>query len=145
VTVQQQALDQAIAQRDQARLQYKGDQVARVYVRRYEAQVAQSESDLIAAKNSLELAKNALNQTLARPIDTAVELIDITALTEVPVSVEDAVATAKTIRPEVRSLQNTIQALESSRRVTEASGAPSLSIGGQYQRSFKQSPRLGRK
>ncbi len=136
VVVQQQALEQAVAQRDQARLQFKGDQIARVNVRRYEAQVAQSESDLIAAKNSLDLAKNGLNQTLARPIDTAVELIDITALTEVRVSVDDAVATAKTIRPEVRSLLNTIQALESSRHVTEASGAPSLSIGGQYQRSL---------
>ena len=136
VSVQEQSLEQAKAQRDQARLQFQGDQVAKVDLRRYETQVAQSESDLITAKNSFELAKNSLNQALARPIETPVELVDITSLIQVPVSLEDAVATAQTIRPEVRSLRSTIQALESSRRATEASGAPSLSVGGQYQRSL---------
>ncbi|AIE86553.1 TolC family protein [Fimbriimonas ginsengisoli] len=136
VGVQQQAVRDAQERLDQGRKLLAGEQVARVDVTRLEAQVAQAETDLITAQNSLQIAKYAFNQTLARPIETPVELVDITALPPLTANVDELVRTGQIERPEVQALVRTLRALGYTVRATEATLNPSLTLGVNYQRQI---------
>jgi outer membrane protein TolC len=137
VGVQEQALRDAQERLEQARRQFAGDQVARIDVTRFETQVAQATSDLIAARNNLQLSQNAFNATLARPIETPVNLVDIAALP--PVSAVDSllVTSAQVRRPEVQALGSTRDALANLRRAQESGMNPSLAFGLNYNRNLE--------
>jgi len=136
VNVANEAVKNATAQLDLGRKLFAGQQIAKVDVTRYEAQLAQANSDLLTAKNALQLAKYVLNDTLARPIETPVEVIDITALPTTPTDTEGLVKTGTTERPEVQSLLQTIRSLDYTRQANHAGLSPSLSVGVSYQRNI---------
>ena len=136
VGVAEQAVRDSQERLDQARKLLTGEQVARVDVIRLEAQLDQSKADLIVAQNNLELQRNALNLSLARPIETPVELVDIPSLPPSPTDPTPLVQAAQEARPEVLSLLDTIRALGFSRRALEAGQNPSLSVGVNYQRNL---------
>lgn len=136
VGVQEQAVKDANERLNQGRLLLAGEQVARVDVTRLEAAVAQAKSDLLTAQNSLQISKYAFNQALARPIETPVDLTDITELPVVPSETDRLVQTGQKNRPEVLSLRQTLTALSNVTRATEASMNPSLSVGVSTQRSL---------
>ncbi len=136
VGVQNQALIDAQERLSQAQKELAAGTVAPVDEKRFEAQVAQAKSDLITAQNALDLAKQTFNQTLARPIETPVDLVEPAALPIVPSNVPGLVETGQKQRPEVRSLQATIESLADIRRATEAGMNPSLTFSLNNQRNL---------
>jgi outer membrane protein len=136
IDVDQKALADAQGRLDQGQKQFDQQQVARLDVTRYKAQVAQSNADLITAKDNLTLANYAFNLTLARPIQTPVTLVDITDLPELKPSEEDIVNAAQTLRPEVKSAQQTLKALALITRATEQGMNPTLSFQLQQNRTI---------
>lgn len=136
VGVQQQAVRDAEERLNQGQRLLAGAQVARVDVTRLEAAVAQARSDLLTAQNNLTLAKNAFNLSLARPIETPVNLVDLTNLPAAPMDPEPLVRLGQTRRPEVRSLIQSLEALANIRRATEGGMNPSLNVGVNYQRNL---------
>lgn len=115
---------------------YHGDQIARVDLQRIQAQVSQSESDLISAQNTLELAKNSFNFSIGRDIETPVELADVASLPTVGGDANTLVSSAQASRPEVKALNESLIALEKVRRATESGMNPSLTMGINYSRNF---------
>jgi outer membrane protein TolC len=136
VGVAEQAVRDATERLEQSRRLLAGEQIARVDVTRLEAQLAQSEADLINARNNLALQRNALNLALARPIETPVEVVDIAELPQAPTTPDPLVQVAQRTRPEVQAIFDTLQALGYSRRALEAGLQPSLSVGVNYQRNL---------
>jgi outer membrane protein len=137
VTVAEEAVKDAQDRLHQSQLELAQKQVAKVDVDRLDAQFAQSTSDLLNAQNTLQLAKYALNQTLARPIETPVDLVDLTTTPQIPTNVDFLAQRAQKTRPEARSLFDQIQALAYIRRAQEAGLDPSLTLGLSYQRSYE--------
>lgn len=136
VGVAEQAVNDSNERLEQARKLLSGEQVARVDVTRLEAQLAQSQAELTNARNNLELQRYALNLALARPIETPVEVVDIPALPESPTDPNPLVGNAQQTRPEVRALNDTVQALAYTRRALESGLNPSLNFGINYQRNL---------
>lgn len=136
VGVAEVALQDAQKRLDQNRQLLAGEQVAKVDVTRLEAQLAQSQADLESATNTLQIQKNAFNVALARPVETPVELEDVTTLPELPSNVDGLVKTAMAGRPELNALRHSVRALALTRRAAEASLNPSLSFGVNYQRNL---------
>ncbi len=134
--VDEQALTDAKERLDQAQKQFDQQQVAKLDVTRFQAQVAQAQSDLIAANDNLTLAKYTLNLALARPIETQVKVADINVMPSVPNSETNLVKSAQEGRPEVVSAKQTIQALSLITRATESGMNPSLNLQVQYQRTI---------
>ncbi|MGV3615973.1 MAG: TolC family protein [Fimbriimonas sp.] len=136
VGVAEQAVRDSTERLEQSRKLLAGEQVARVDVIRLEAQLAASEADLVTARNNLELQRYALNQALARPIETPVEVVDVPALPTAPSDATPLVQSAQQSRAEVLALFDTLEALGYSRRALEGGLQPSLSIGVNYQRNL---------
>lgn len=136
VGVAQQAVNDSNERLEQARKLLSGEQVARVDVTRLEAQLAASQAELVNARNNLELQRYAFNLALARPIETPVEVVDVPALPESPTDATPLALNAQQTRPEVRALNDTVDALAHTRRALESGLNPSLSFGVNYQRNL---------
>ncbi len=139
VGVQEQALKDAQGRLEQAQKQNRVGETATIDVQRFAAQVAQSNADLLIAQQSLQQSKNVFNLTLARPIETPVELVDINDLPMVPGDADTLVKAGQSSRPEVRSLQDTIEALGLTARATEATLNPSLQVTVTHLRNLEPS------
>jgi len=133
IVVDEKALTDAKDRLDQGQKQFDQQQVAKLDVTRYQAQVAQSQSDLIAAHDSLTLADYAFNLALARPIESPVNLVDIDDLPNVAPSEETLVKAAQSKRPEVLSAVQNLRALALITRATESTMNPSLNLQIQSQ------------
>ncbi|RYG35547.1 TolC family protein, partial [bacterium] len=136
VDVQQRNVELAEAQLRQSRQLFDQQQVARVDVTRFEAQLAQAQFDLAAANNQLGLARTSLNLLLNRPIETEFTAADPGNLPTPPASADQTVTTALTLRPELKAIDAQRQGLRQQRRVTEAGDDPTLSVGVNYGRNF---------
>jgi outer membrane protein len=128
VRVAEDALTGANERLDNTRKQFDAGTVAKVDVMRFEAAAAQSQSDVIAAKNGLNLAKNAFNNALGRAIDTEVILAGELEMPAQERSAEEIVAVAVSIRPEVRAMVNQVGALRYVREAEERGMHPSLGV-----------------
>ena len=133
VHVAELSLMDATERLDQAQKQFDQAQVAKLDVNRFQAQVAQSRSDLIAAKDALTLAKYSLNLSLARPIESSVEAIDIDHLPAMDLEAGQLVEAAQGKRSEVIAATTNLKALKLITRATEAGLNPSLNLQVQYQ------------
>jgi len=145
VGVAEQAVRDAEERLAQARLLLQGEQIARIEVTRLEAQVTQANTDLIAARNTAQLQRNAFNLTLARPIETPVELVDVAELPPLQPEIDTIVRTAQTRRPEIRAFSDTLEALANIRRAQESSLNPSLNFSLSYQRNLNPGALGGQK
>lgn len=141
MTVQKEAVKDQEATLKNTEDQFRAGAVAKVDVLRAKTQLAQSQSDLIAATNNYQLAKEAFNNTLARPIDTPFDLVDLTSLPEVPGSVENYVKEAQVKRPEVVGLKHTLSAARYNTKINERGLQPSLNLA--IQPSYNPSPGFG--
>lgn len=126
----------ATQQLERERQLFAGQQVARIDVVRLEAQLESARADQLVAQNTLANAKNALNFALARPIETPIEAVDVTALPSDPPAVQSLTQAAETKRPELRSWVETLKQLEYTRRAAESGQLPSLSLGVNYSRNL---------
>lgn len=136
IEVDEKALADAKGRLDQGQKQFDQQQVARLDVTRYEAQVAQATSDLLSAKDNLILANYAFNYVLARPIEMPVSLVDISDLPALDSAEDTLVKTAQTKRPEILASLESLRALGLITRATESGMNPSLSLQIQYQRTI---------
>ena len=134
VDVQEKSLANARAQAEQARLQLAQVQIAKIDVDRLNAQVAQRESDLVDAQNQYQLAVYTLNFTLARPIATPVDAVDVTTLPDTPPDVDALDAAAQAGRPETRAAREIVDAQAQIRRAAEHLNVPNLNLTLSQQR-----------
>ncbi|MEA2553889.1 MAG: outer membrane protein, partial [Fimbriimonadaceae bacterium] len=109
---------------------------ARVDVLRLQTQLAQAQADLIAAQSGLALAKENLNNVLARPIETPYSVQEPTTLPDVTVDANTLTATAVTRRPEIRAIRYQRQALAWVTRAQEGGLLPSLNLTANYNRNI---------
>jgi len=109
---------------------------AGVDVLRIEAQLQQAKSDLLTNQNQLELAKANFNNLLARPIDSVVELKDVDGIPEWPLEEKALVPAAQANRPEIKSLEYTIDALGRQTRYTAGGLGPSFNLALNYSHNF---------
>lgn len=105
---------------------------AKIDVLTFETFVAQSESELVAFRNQLTLARQFLNNTLGRPIDTEFDAVDVEGLPAYPADVDRLVETALKRRPDLRSIEFSREALKYVRQGEERGLRPSLSVGVGY-------------
>ena len=136
VRVAEQNLAQAKAQRDQIAKRVEEQDAARVELVRFDAQVAAAESDVIAAKNGLEIAKQNLNQTLGRPVEQEFDAVPITAMPAVDGDFPKLVEAAHSTRPDVKAVETSIQALKAGKSATARSNWPTLSAALNHQRNL---------
>jgi outer membrane protein TolC len=136
VGVAKEALRDSEAQRDLGRKLFAGQQIARVDLTRYEAQVAQSNSDLITAENTLQLSKYALNYAIARPIGAPVDLVDIRDLPPVPGDPDALVQAGQSQRPEIKSYLQQIRSLLATRSADQGGMEPNLNLGVAYSKTL---------
>lgn len=136
VEVQKEALSRAELQLTNARLEFEKGSKAKVDVLRFETQVSQAKADLIAAENSLSLSKSTFNNVLGRPIETPFDLEEVKPI-QAPEWTESAlVDAAMKNRPELKSSEFQIKALESVKRVEEGGMSPSLSLSANHTRNI---------
>lgn len=136
VGVQEQAVRDAQERLDQGRKLLAGEQVAKVDVDRLEAALDQAKYDLENARTLFEVSKNQFNNAIARPIETPVELVDITDLPAFSRDTEKLVKTGQDSRPEVSAFRETLTALSNITRATEATLNPTLNAGISIQRNI---------
>jgi outer membrane protein TolC len=110
--------------------------LARYDVLQYETLLSQAQSDLITAQNNLAVAKENFNFILARPIETAFDAADVTALPEVSDTADSLTQTAVTNRPDVMAAAANVDALKYQREATEGTMDPSLAVGASHTRIF---------
>jgi outer membrane protein len=136
VRVFEDALDSVQKRLRNTELEFRAGAKARVDVLRFETQVRQAEADLITSKNSLTLAKNAFNNTLARPIETPVELEEPATLPQAEQDDKALTETARNNRPEVRAFRFNQKVLELIRSAEEGGMLPSLNVQGIHARTW---------
>ncbi len=136
VIVQQQALADAQDQLKNTQLLEKGGVAARVDVLRSQAQVQQSQADLITAQNNLDIANANFNATLARPIDAPVQLVDIDQLPPKPADEGQLRSAAQAQRPEAKAILFRRKSLENVRKAQAAGLLPSLNATLNYSRNL---------
>jgi len=137
VRVAQQSFSNAESRRAVAESRFRQGDVARIEVLRFETEVAQRRSELIAAQNQLSLSKNAFNNTLGRPIETPVELEDVAPTDPALPSVEDLVHSALESRPELDALEAQWKAQGVVRRAEETGDDPSLALSAVHTRNWQ--------
>jgi outer membrane protein TolC len=140
LAVADQALALSKARRDQAKLQFEQAAVAKIDVTRFEAQVAQSEAERLAAQNNYQNAINQFNEVLARPIETESEFGDVVTLPELPSDRDQLVLQARKERPESRSLFESIRGLGNVVRAQETGDDPSLNLSINHTRNLVTTP-----
>lgn len=120
-----------------ARLEEAAGTKAKIDVIRIEAQLAQAQSDVITAQNQWTLAKQALNNTLGRPIETEYQTQKIAELPPAPSAEPGTIdKAAQGVRPEAKALERTQEALAYVRRATERGLQPTLNMAINYQRNI---------
>lgn len=134
--VVRQTRDANQARLQNAKVQFEAGAVARVDVLRFDTQLAQSDSDVLAAENQVRLAKQALNNVLGRPIETPFEPEPVSRIPEAGASPEAYVAEALGARPEVVAQKNTIDALRFAREVEQGGLSPKLNFSAVHQRNI---------
>jgi outer membrane protein len=116
--------------------QFEAGVVAQVDVLRLQAQLAQAQSDLIAANTGLIIAKNNLNNVIGRPIETPFEPAEAAALPPVNVDPDTLAKAAITRRPEIRAIRYQRETLAWIRRAQEGGLLPSLNLSANYNRNI---------
>ncbi|MCB8932653.1 MAG: TolC family protein [Fimbriimonadaceae bacterium] len=119
-----------------AQVQFEAGTVARVDVLRFDTQLAQSESDVLAAENQVRLAKQALNNVLGRPIETPFDPEPVTVLPKADAAADSYVAEALASRPEIVAQRNTLDALRFVREAEQRGLSPSLNLSAVHNRNI---------
>jgi len=117
---------------EKARIREQEGAIPKFDVLRLESEVKKSEKDLLDATARLQIAKQDLNNTLGRPIETEFELQRVTADPPVPADPTDPVQVALANRQEIRQLDYAILALERTRESYEKSQLPTLTVGANH-------------
>jgi len=97
-----------------------------------EAQLSNVQLGLIRAKNNIQLAKAALNDTMTLSLNTKIEVIDTLKYSEFPADLDYTIETAYKNRPEVRKIEFVIQAAERQIEIAKSEKRPSIYFNFDY-------------
>lgn len=138
IAVAQRAVQEAEERLRLVKIEEAAGTKARIDVIRIEAQLAQAQSDLIAANNQREVSKQSLNNLLGRPIQTEFQTSKLIAMPELPSTAvtEDLDRAAQANRPEALALERTREALGLITRATERGLQPTLNAALNFQRNI---------
>lgn len=110
---------------------------AQVDVLRVQTEVRRAENTLLAAKNGVVLAKANLNNVLARPMNSSVDVQDLNLGDPLAVSEGAAQEAAQENRPELSAIRNAQKALKSATKAQQGGLLPNLSVAVNYQHAFE--------
>lgn len=134
VRANREGLDVVRANLENVRAQFKNGTAAEFDLLRAEVQVANTEPLFIAAENSLELAKNALKNILALPLDQDIDVQgDLAYMGLDPVVLEQRRREALATNPGIAQLTLQESLLEKNISIERANFFPTLNLTGSYQ------------
>jgi outer membrane protein len=102
--------------------------IAKIDLKRLQAQKSSADSDVLNAENNFVVAKQVMNLALNRPIETEFDVEDIMGLPAVQASQDELVGLGVGHRPESASFKNTITALGAAKVYAGQAGSPSLNL-----------------
>lgn len=137
VSIAEQSVQDARAQLDQSEKLYREQAIALVDLARYRAQLTRFQSELVERQNELQIARHALNQQLALPIENPVVLSEAMELPARETNPEELIQRTLNHRPEILALRETAKAQGYSVLVAKAGLRPGLNLSLDYQ------PRVG--
>lgn len=110
--------------------------VAQVDVLRLQAQLSQAQSDLITAQTGMAIAKENLNNTLGRAIETPFDVQDPTTLPTVTLDADTLAKAGVARRPEILAIKYQRIALHWLTREQQGGLLPSLNLSANYNRNI---------
>lgn len=113
---------------------------AHVDVLRLQTQLSQAQSSLISAETGLALAKENLNNTIGRPIETPFSPAEADTLPNVTLDGDSLTRIAIERRPEIQAIRYQREALAWVRRAQEGGLLPSLNLSANYNRNIDPGP-----
>ena len=119
-------------QLSQAEAFYQIGKKAKIDVVTAEYNLGKAQLNLVAAKNTLQVAYVQLSQIMGIPEYTNYELSDELLLNDYEETFENLIKTAYDVRPELVSSQKTVEAAKMNLRYAKRSFAPDLSAFGSY-------------
>ncbi|MCW5937809.1 MAG: TolC family protein [Fimbriimonadaceae bacterium] len=134
--VQQEALTAAQERQEKAEVREREGAIPNFDVLRFRNEVRKTEQALFQAQGNVVTAKQALNNLLARPVDTPFQTQPIDDLPEVPEDPEGLVRAAIQARPELEAAQFRIRSLDRLASATQASLQPDLALSATHTRVF---------
>lgn len=138
VKVASEAYDLAKERLENVQKEFNAGERARVDVVRLETALAQADSERIIARNAAEIAKNALNNVLGRPIQTPIELAPQPLWKPTAMTDDDLFNLATENRPDLKALRMQREVLAYVRMSEERGGLPSLNLSAVHSRTFGQ-------
>lgn len=138
VAVAQEDVDRAAERLKNVQSEFNAGARAKVDVLNFETQLRQSENTLVQAKGAVQLAKNVLNNTLGRPIETPFEPEPAPFKKPANLADDQLVATANGNRPELKSNALQIDLLALIREAEERGNLPNLNLSVNHSRTFGQ-------
>ena len=135
VDVYQKAVEAAQRQLERTEAMYELGSVAQADVYKARVNLGQSKINLINQKNLVEISKANLNTVLGRDPTEPIEIMDfVPKETAPPYSFEEAARIALENNPELRSLENKVQATRVGVRIAKTNFMPSLGLSVSYNR-----------
>lgn len=136
VLVREAALKSATDRLEKANIRLTQGAIPRFDVLRFESEKRKAEKDLVDAKSFLRLAKQDLNNTMGRPIETEFDVTRPDVEPASPGEASDVVAMALENRPEVLRSKYTVESLTIVRMVQSAGNKPSLRVSASHTRNI---------
>lgn len=136
VRVDKQALASAQQRLKDTDAQFRAGTAAKVDVLRAQVQVSSAQIDLSTAIRNVALAKQSLNNTLSRPIETDFEPAPIASVPTMTQSAATLNAIAQKVRPDLNSLRENANVLALVTKAQEGGLKPSLSLSTTFSRNF---------
>jgi outer membrane protein TolC len=124
----------AQARLDKARARQREGAVPEFDVLRFRNELSKTEQRLVQAQGALETAKQALNNVLARPIETPFDPVDVAETPRLPASPDQLVVAALKHRPEIRRTALTVKSLGRLAESQEQGARPSLVVSAVHNR-----------
>jgi len=129
-----QAVEQLQSHRRDAAAFYEVGLIPKNDLLQSEVLLAQGEQDLLRAKNSLSLARAALNLLMRRNVDAELELVDILQHEPKQVDWTETVHQAMENRPELVQARIAVQQAEKGITIARAPYLPSVALSATYKR-----------
>jgi len=124
--VTQKSRERSLKQLERAQSLFDLGSVARSDVLKAKVDVAQSELDLIAARNSVELERARLAKLLGLPVDRRVEVQADLSISEQNFNAEELLEKARLLRPDLKAAAERLNAARASLSAARAGSYPSL-------------------
>lgn len=139
IQVAQEEVDRSKERLANVQKEFEAGARARVDVLQFETRLRQAETNLITAQNGLALAKQVLNNTLGRPIETPFDPVEVPFSTiAANLSDDELVAFASHQRAELQANLLQIDLLAFLREAEERGNLPSLNLSLNHSRTFGQ-------